>query len=724
MSYMSFDFTFWKGLVCVIAIALCLYCFINNLRYSEKTPKVYFFEGLRLIILTLFILTFMEPEWVEVIDKNEKPELIIAIDDSHSMTTADVLVGQEVIKRQELIEQLMASDTVKKLSEKFNVKALNFSGLNDNKEATNLNHFLKQQIENNEVPRAMVVLGDGDWNEGGNPLEAAVQYRGNIPIFTVGTGSEKYLPDVVLKNVRPPVFGLINEKISIPFRVLNHMDNDLKTKVSLKELNGQKIDKVVNVVSVRFADSNLVWKPTKAGIYKFVLSTPVQEGEYITDNNETTFTIKVKEEKLKVLVVESWPRWEYRFLRNALMRDPGVEVHTLLYQMRGMKIGTGLGYLPEFPQTKEELSQYDVVFLGDVKVGDGQLTTENLIMLNGLVKSQGSGLVFMPGHQGNQNTFLDIPEADEMLPVVLNKKRTGHELSQEAKIILTFEGKDHHLTMLADNPANNQELWKNLPGFQWSSAPLRAKEGAAVLAVHGTVSNKWGRLPLIVTKPLGNGYTLFMGTDSAYRWRHGVEDKYHYRYWGQVVRWMSHKRHISANKNIRVFYSPETPKQGDSVNLQATINDNSGAPLNKAHVICELTSPEGNKSVISLSNSDNEWGVYKGDFKSTLAGKYKVTFKVPEVGILHTIKIDVKQESFEIVGQPSRFDVLKEISSISKGEFIPYQKFDTVIARLDALPEAEIREKRYRLWNQPWWVGLIILLLIMQWSISKRMGMI
>lgn len=724
MSYMSFDFTFWKGLVCVIAIGICLYCFINNLRYSEKRPKVYFFEGLRLVILTLFILTFMEPEWVEVIDKSEKAVLVIAIDDSNSMNTADVLIGQDVIKRQELTEKLMASDTVKKLSEKFNVKTLSFSGLNNNKEASNINSFLKNQIENNEAPRALVMLGDGDWNEGGNPLQSAVQYRGNIPVFTVGTGSEKYLPDVVLKNVRPPVFGLINEKISIPFRILNHMEGNIKTRVSLKELNGQTIDKVVNVATGRFADSNLVWQPTKAGIYKFVLSTPVQEGEYIKDNNETTFTIKVKEEKLKVLIVESWPRWEYRFLRNALMRDPGVEVNTILYQMRGMKVGAGLGYLPEFPQTKEELSQYDVVFLGDVKVGDNQLTKENLVMLNGLVKSQGSGLVFMPGHQGNQNTFLGIPEVNEMLPVLLDKSRTGHELSKEAKAILTYEGKDHHLTMLSDNPANNQELWKNLPGFQWSAAVLRAKEGASVLAVHSQVSNKWGRLPLIATKPLGNGYTLFMGTDSAYRWRQGVEDKYHYRYWGQVVRWMSHKRHISADKNIRVFYSPEMPKQGDSVNLQATINDSSGAPLNKARVICELTSPEGNKSVINMNNTDNEWGVYKGDFSSTAAGEYKVTFKVPEAGLLHTIKINVKQESFEIVGQPSRFDVLKEISSISKGEFIPYQQFDTVIARLDALPEAEIREKRYRLWNQPWWVGLIILLLIMQWSISKRMGMI
>ena len=44
---------------------------------------------------------------------------------------------------------------------------------------------------------------------------------------------------------------------------------------------------------------------------------------------------------------------------------------------------------------------------------------------------------------------------------------------------------------------------------------------------------------MIVTRSAGNGKVLYMGTDSAWRWRKGVEDTYHYRFWGQVVRWMS-----------------------------------------------------------------------------------------------------------------------------------------------------------------------------------------
>ena len=53
---------------------------------------------------------------------------------------------------------------------------------------------------------------------------------------------------------------------------------------------------------------------------------PKHRDETLTDNNKLTAPISIREEKLRVLVVESYPRWEYRYLRNALSRDPGVEV--------------------------------------------------------------------------------------------------------------------------------------------------------------------------------------------------------------------------------------------------------------------------------------------------------------------------------------------------------------------------------------------------------------
>ena len=51
-----------------------------------------------------------------------------------------------------------------------------------------------------------------------------------------------------------------------------------------------------------------------------------------------------------MLVVESYPRWEYRYLRNALSRDPGVELSCLLFHPGLSKPGGGnKDYIKQFP---------------------------------------------------------------------------------------------------------------------------------------------------------------------------------------------------------------------------------------------------------------------------------------------------------------------------------------------------------------------------------------
>ena len=89
---------------------------------------------------------------------------------------------------------------------------------------------------------------------------------------------------------------------------------------------------------------------------------------------------------------------------------------------------------------------------------------------------------------------------------------------------------------------------------------LRAKAGSEVLCVHKDATNEFGRLPLLVTRTFGAGKVLFMGTDGAWRWRKGVEDKYHYRFWGQVVRWMAYQRNMAKGETMRLYYVPDQPQ--------------------------------------------------------------------------------------------------------------------------------------------------------------------
>src|SRR5207253_10059921 len=124
----------------------------------------------------------------------------------------------------------------------------------------------------------------------------------------------------------------------------------------------------ITIPSLGELQDAILWSPRSVGDVTLALKLPVEPDEGLVENNVQTFRMNVRIDTLKVLVVDSEPRWEYRYLRNALARDPGIEMNCLLYHP-AMGPGGGSHYLASFPSTKEMLSRYDVIFLGDVGIG-------------------------------------------------------------------------------------------------------------------------------------------------------------------------------------------------------------------------------------------------------------------------------------------------------------------------------------------------------------------
>ena len=365
---------------------------------------------------------------------------------------------------------------------------------------------------------------------------------------------------------------------------------------------------------MRQAQDNIICTLPATGEYTLSLRIAQDEEELIPENNEISAPIAIREEQLKVLVVEAYPRWEYRYLRNALERDPGVEVTCLLFHPELPKVGGGRSYIKRFPDARE-LSRYDVVFLGDVGIKEDQLTVEQTRELRKLVSAQASGLVFMPGRAGSHDSLISGPLGD-LYPVVLDPA-TPHGVGSSAQgyFALTGSGQRNLLTRLGDTDQDNGEVWRKLPGFFWYAGVKRAKAGTETLAVHDQVATASGRVPLIVTKTYGTGKVLFMGTDSAWRWRQGVEDKYHYRFWSQVARWMAYRRQMAQSEAIRLFYSPDRPNVDDVLTLNANAIDNVGGPLDSGTVVVQAISPSGKTQTIRLEpGTEDLAGLFVGSF--------------------------------------------------------------------------------------------------------------
>jgi hypothetical protein len=723
--------TLWIGIIALILIAALA---VVSWKRSPHPRRTAMLESLRFLASLGVVLLLWQPEWKTTVHPDTKPKIAILWDDSKSMTTIDATLPPTLSDRSEIVSR---ADWVKKALTSDLWEPLEANGANDLSaisfgtpaaeegalSGTDLEAPLADLLENETNLRAVVLLSDGDYNLGQPPVAAAQKMRNRgVPLFTIPVGSKVRLPDLDVLSVCAPTYGIVGENVQIPFTIRSSLDRQVRSIVRLRDDSGRERTKDIVIPPNAETYDSILWRLEKEGSSILELSIPVADGELVATNNSRKFNIAGRPEKIRVLVIESLPRWEYRFLRNALSRDPGVELSCLLFHP-ALGPGEGRDYIKEFPSKIEELAKFDVIFIGDVGVLPGQLTQEQCTLIRGLVENQASGVVFLPGSQGNQFTLLDTDLSD-LIPVILDEtQKAGMGESIASPLNLTTEGRASLLTMLGNNEEENPEIWRRLPGFYWHAPVIKAKGGSEVLAVHGNRRGKFGPIPLLVTKAAGSGKVLFMGIDSAWRWRRGVEDLYHYRFWGQVARWMSYQRNMAAGQRVRLYFTPERPEPGATVTLNANAFDPNGAPLKEGTVAVDLTSPDGRTQRIELQKNETAWGAFSGRFKVDLPGAWKL--RAAATGAEDKpVETTILAQGVEIekIGQPARPEVLEEMAKVSRGRVIQPAQLAELIREITALPEPRPLENRIPLWSHWGTVAALVTLLGIFWIGRKWNG--
>jgi hypothetical protein len=762
----------WTPLSIVIALAAVAAATVVGwiaCRRSGWRRSTVGLETLRWLLVAAVALLLGGPEWIEHYRPDEQPVVAVLWDDSGSMETRDVIGKYEsssaadesgtAATRRQAIEKLTRPQTWAALQKRASVIIEPFSmtqqdeaeavrvrsisnsprptskpsgastaadSATENRSGTDLSGPLLDAMQKHDHLLGVVIASDGDWNQGGTPIRAATRLRSaGVPVFVFPVGSDTRLPDVELISFDVPTFAIAGKRVRIPLTIESSLPRDHMATMTMQTKSGEEISKDVRIAAMGRTAEWIDWKPTQLGDDQLTLRVSSHGSEIRDDNNLLAAPIAIRQEKLRVLLIESTPRWEYRYLRNALSRDPGVDVSCLLFHPTLDKRGGGnQDYIQTFPSTKEELARYDVVFLGDVGLDDDQLTVQQCQWLRGLVQQQASGLVFLPGLQGRQFSLLET-ELSDLIPVVLDTTQPGGWGSRTPQHFeLTELGRRSLLTKLADTPDENLQVWANLPGFQWHAPILSAKPGTETLCVHQETSNRFGRLPLLVTRTFGAGKVLFMGTDGAWRWRKGVEDRYHYRFWGQVVRWMAYRRNIAQGETMRLYYSPERPQVRQTLSVTANVMEPSGEPLSSGAVTLRAVSPSRRVETVRLKSTGGQWGAFSGRYTPTEPGEHQLTLFCKETDATLETTLYVQGVALEQIGKPSRPEVLEEIARVTRGQVLDLSRIDEVTGWLAAMPDPPASVRRISLWSHPATVSILIALATLFWIGRKGVGLI
>ena len=107
-----------------------------------------------------------------------------------------------------------------------------------------------------------------------------------------------------------------------------------------------------------------------------------------------------------------------------------------------------------------------------------------------------------------------------------------------------------------------------------------------------------------------------------------MEDRYHYRFWSQVARWMAYQRNMARGEGMRLFYTPDHPRQGTTVLFHANVMDSTGEPLESGEVVLQVVDPSGKTETVRMTPERGNWGLFSGSYEARAAGEHRLKLTI------------------------------------------------------------------------------------------------
>jgi len=572
-------------------------------------------------------------------------------------------------------------------------------------------------------PRAVVLISDGAWNTGRDPSEVARMLgRMSIPVFVVGIGDPNPPRDAAVVALRAPKSALLGDEVLLSAEVAASGMGAARLTVQLLE-GSQVVDEksVVASPSGQPVRVNFSFVPDTPGLRTFTVRVPRQEGEQDQANNSARASVEIAERKIRTLLVESEPRWEFRFLRNVFERDPAVRLTVCLLRP-GVGPIKGEGYLAALPTQKPQFAQYDLVVLGDLS--REQMPGEFLRQLADAVKMRGLGLIVIPGRRHGTRGLAGTPLA-AILPVALDASAGGGR-GEPFAVELTQDGASHLVTRLAPDPEQNERLWGQLPRVRWSAGVAGLARGATALVVHPYRLAGPSKLALLAVQRVGAGKVLFCGIEETWRWRREVGDKHHYRFWAQAARWMVKRQFAEGDPRARLSLDRTECDAGETVQVEAYCLGPDGFPLESARVWAKIDSQGGTSRRIALAPAPGGWGIYRGTFKPEKPGKYSLRPIVSVYGdqpLDSSATLSVSRADLEKKFLAQDANSLNSIALASRGRYLKVGESHRLPSLLAAKVERRMLTAEYSPCRHWAYYCALALLLGAAWLIRKRSGL-
>ena len=590
--------------------------------------------------------------------------------------------------------------------------------------ATRLGSALAEALVRNEgQPIGLVaVVTDGANNGGQDPIEAARELRRrNIPLVTVSVGLAKP-DDASLSSLVVPDVVFANDLVTARIQCRANGYERRTTPIVIR-LDGVEVARKTIAFT---GQSQFEEVPFRAGRNRGsalleVELTPLP-GEATLENNILRQSLRVMDDKIKVLYVEGSPRWEFRYLRGVLKRDPRIDVQFVTTEGDKELARASSEHLARFPDRQEEALKYDLIILGDVRANT--FTPTQFGFIEQLVRERGGSLIMLAGQKHSPGEYLDTPLA-VMLPVRFEQEPWG-EISDDVYPALTPAGRQSSVMTLERLESRNQALWANVKPL-FKIPPLAgAKPGAVVLAELSDRSSQARTFPLIAWHRYGAGKCMFVGVDQLWRLRARTGDTYHLKFWGQAVQFLTLSRLLGENRLIRLETGRDHYAKGETVELHASVLDSSYEPLSAPTYQAYVMRADGSEVIpMTLKSLPGMAGLYYGLFTPPAPGPYRFSSTPTLFESASAVRASDKTSSTEFVVEDKSVEqietgmqqgLLTQMAALTGGAALTLRELPLLADPLRERTQEVTFTRDLDLWDNWLLVGLFVVFAAAEWA--------
>ena len=595
-------------------------------------------------------------------------------------------------------------------------------GLEAKEQGTSITASLEAVASSGGIPPAgIVLLSDGIDNAKSQRSEVVLQNLGvrGIPVYTVPIGLTDP-DDVSIRNIVMQEVAYSGDKVPVRVQIqskgyerrtarLAVLLNDRRVSSRIIRFDGglqfEEVDFRVDVYEKGAAQIDVIIEPF--------------DDEISTVNNRVSRSVRIVNEKVNVLYIEGNARWEYRYLRAILKRDPRINATFIASNVGPEVARNSPEHIERFPDDREDAFQYDLVILGDVDASF--FTDDELRLLEELIRDRGASLLMLCGPMYSPGSYTGTP-VQAMLPVRFDTEAGWKKIAESVYPVLTREGRSSLVMTLENEVELNDRIWSRMAPMDQLPPLLSAKPGATVLAVLSDSTARDQSYPLVAWQRYGTGKCMSIASDRLWRLRYRTGDKYHWRVWSQCIQFMTLSRLMGEHKRIRLETDRSVYAVDGQCRLYAHVLDDSFDPVVQPVFEVYVLSIDGGqaKQLVSLRPDKSQPGLYEGYFAPPDPGRYRLEANENDQRISSTTEFQVTDVRQELIDTDMSLAHLQRIANLTGGASLGIRELSKLSSLVnDRLITTKVRSER-PLWDNSLVVLLLVALLGAEWILRRR----